>query len=201
MGCALAILAVALCAQEPSEVGRLFEELQVPATSDQATEQLLKVGRTNPSARAFLAKRLPFLIEKGPYTPPWTNAVRLAGELKIAEASPALANWIGLNAGMATTITQHLRLEDNPSGKALVQIGDPSVPALQGVLEHRDLEERTNAVYALRLIGSTLAKRTLRAHEKRESDPSLRAFIQKTLAKWSLQRQTGEHQNIASPAT
>src|SRR5882724_11421670 len=107
---------LALQAQKPPEVSVLFRELQSPQKSNQATEELLKLGKFDPQVEHYLAIQLPPVIEKSPQEDPevWNNAVRLAGELKIVKAATALTKWIGLGAG-TVTMTQFVRLETNPA--------------------------------------------------------------------------------------
>jgi hypothetical protein len=170
-------------AQEPPKAAILFQQLRSPETTDQATEQLLKLGKSDARIKQYLGVHLPVLIERNPQDDPqvWKNAVRLAGELKITAAAPALAKWIGLNTGGSITFAGTERLENNAPGKALAQIGNPAVPALIGVLEHGRLSEREIAVRALKLMGTAPAMNALREHLKREPDPQLKDFIEKSL--------------------
>jgi HEAT repeat protein len=109
--------------------------------------------------------------------------VRLAGELKIAEAAPALAKWIRFNNGTGTLgLTREAGLVDYPAGQALVQIGAPAIPTLVLVLEHGNVYERWNAAYALNLIGLPQAKTALRDRLKREPDSTMRDFIENALS-------------------
>jgi HEAT repeat protein len=179
--CAAAGSSLRLSCEEPPGVAALFQKLRSAQKTNAATEELEKLGKSDPKAREYLAIHLPAVIEKDSGQP-WMNAVRLAGALKIAEAAPALAKWIGLdNIGEITT-AGFVRLETNPAGKALSEIGDPAIPALVGILEHGSSRERRSAVYALNLIASPRAKTTLREHLKREPDENLREFIEKALA-------------------
>jgi len=171
-----------LRAQAPQQVQTLLQQLQSAQNTDQAAEKLLKLANSDPKVRDQLAVRLPAILDKGPQEPaqPWTNAVHLAGELKIAEAAPALAKWIRLNTSTGTlSLSREARLVDYPAGQALVQIGAPAIPALVGVLDSGNLYERWNAAYALNLIGSPQAKTALRDHLKREPDSTMRDFIEK----------------------
>jgi hypothetical protein len=173
-----------LGAQETPKASILFREFQSPQKTGQATEQLLKLGKSDTKVKKYLAVRLPPVIEKSPQDNPevWNNAVRLAGELKIAEAAPTLGKWIGLDSGGSITFAGNERLDNNLVGKALALIGDPAVPTLNGVLEHGNSNEREVAVRALKLIGSPRAKSALRGHLKRESDPHVRDLIEQALA-------------------
>ena len=89
------LLDLGLRAQAPEQVQTLLQQLQSAQNTDQAAEKLLKLANSDSKVRDQLAVRLPGIIDKGPQEPiqPWTNAVHLAGEVKIAEAAPALAKW------------------------------------------------------------------------------------------------------------
>jgi hypothetical protein len=162
-----------------------FEQLQSQSSAKikQASERLVRLGKSDPKAREYVALHLPPLIEKGPqdYLGRWTTFVRLAGELKIAEAAPALVKWLTIdNIGEIST-AGFMRLENNPAGAALVQIGEPAIPAVVTVFDHGTLRERRYAVYVLNQINSPSAKRALREQLNRESDENLKEFIQKSL--------------------
>lgn len=175
--------------QQPEEpVVAVFQRLesQSPTEIHQATEQLLKRGRSDPKVREYVALHLPPIIETGPaqkeYPGPWIELVRLAGGLRISEAAPALAKWLTIdNIGEITT-AGFVRLENNPAGAALAEIGDPAIPAIVQVFNSGTLRERRYAVYVLNLINSRDAKSALQKQLTREPDKDLRDFIQKTLA-------------------
>lgn len=184
---------VAACPpQSPAPLDALFEQLRAPVTTDQAADQWSKLGKADPDARKYLATHLAALIEHvdvhyGSVSyKPWENAVRLAGELKLAEVSPSLAKWLEISTGRGTIIgiNTSLRLEDNSPGKALSQIGDPAIPALEPVLSHGSRTERLRAIYVLRLMHSPKARKALQAHMSNEPDESLRGFIESILANW-----------------
>jgi hypothetical protein len=106
--------------------------------------------------------------------------VDLAGDLKIVEAAPALAKWLGEDTGSPfITLSQVSRLERSAPGMALFKIGDPAVPFVQQVLAHGSLKERWTAATVLTRIGSVRARAALRDHLSDESDENLRSFIKK----------------------
>jgi HEAT repeat protein len=182
----LTIAPILAASQSSTEsVALAFEKLQSqsPTEIKQASEQLLRLGKSDPKARDYIALHLPPLIEKGPkdYLGRWITFVRLAGELKIAEAAPALAKWLTIdNIGEIST-AGFMRLENNPAGAALVQIGDLAIPAVTTVFDHGTLRERRYAVYVLIQINSPSAKRALREQLNHEADEDLRDFIRKSL--------------------
>jgi len=184
---------VVFCQNAPEEAV-LFQELQSPQTTDQAAAKLLKIGKTDSNVRKYLGVRLPPVIQKHPKysSKQWTNAVRLAGELKIADAAPALAGTISLDdlggLGGFVTTAQVLNLETNPAGKALAQIGDPAIPAITEVLKQGSVRERTDAIYMLHFMGSARARSALQEHLGQESNVNLRGFIQRMLNMWGSDR-------------
>jgi len=171
-------------AEEP--VATVFQRLQSSTDIHEVTEQLLNRGRSDPKVREYIASHLPPMIEKGPpekdHPGPWIEFVRLAGELKIAEAAPALTKWLTIDNIGEITAGGFIRLENNPAGKALAEIGDPAVPAVARVFDRGTLRERRYAVYVLNLINSPSAKATLQERLSREPDKDLREFIRKSLA-------------------
>jgi hypothetical protein len=197
------IIAVVICliacffgyecfAQASPDLAALFQQLIAPATTDRATEQWLKLGNNhedNSEARKYLVTHLPTVIQDVEVhygtvnSKPWNNAVRLAGELKLVEAAPALAKWLAVETGRGDLSNNIVvRLEDNSPGKALAQIGDPSIPTLKDVLSHGNQRERLRAVYVLKLIASPQAKTALQEHVSSEPDPNLQGFIERILA-------------------
>lgn len=181
--------AAKVVSQQPEEpVVAVFQRLQSqsPTEIEQATEQLLKRGRSDPKVREYIALHLPSIIETGPaqkeHPGPWIELVRLAGGLRISEAAPALAKWLTIdNIGEITT-AGFMRLETNPAGAALAEIGDPAIPAIVQVFNSGTLRERRHAAYALNLINSANAKSALQQHLNREPDKVLRDAIRKMLA-------------------
>ncbi len=169
--------------QEPESVSSIFKLLESEATTDSAAAKFSKMGPESTTAKQYLNSRLSALIQQNLRTAPhvWLNSVHLAGQFQIADAIPSLVKWIGLVVGttQGTTLTTQENLESFPAGKALAQIGDPAVPALSSVLNSGETRERFVACRALRIIGTRQATVALRSHLKQESDPELRAYIQK----------------------
>ncbi len=186
-----------ISAQTHQPVADLFQELQSTRTTNGAADQLMRVGKLDGTTRHYLAVHLPAVIEIGPksYQPPepdsavqspdpvWLNMVSVAGQLKISRAAPALARWISVRTGMITTLYTEASLENSPAGTALVQIGDPAIPALQRILEEGKLDERFEATYALLRIGSSKANAAVRDHGPHESDKYLAALIKRATSK------------------
>lgn len=184
--CTAACLTSGLLAQQSADPAALFRQLQAPGTTNEATVALLKQGATQVSVRRYLGSGLPPLIEAGWKSSSWQvwkNEVRLAGELKITETAPALAKWISLDSVGETSAGQFERLQTNPAGKALAQIGDPAIPSLVSVLGTGTVRERRSAYFALNLIDSPSAKAAMRDRLDSEDDASLRDFLEKALRK------------------
>jgi len=184
LACSILLMDLALLVQGSNQVPTLLQKLQSVQHTNEAAEKLLKLANSDSKVREELVVQLAPILDKGPQDPaqPWTNAMHLAGELKITEAAAPLAKWIRFNTGTgALSLSREAGLVDYPAGQALVQIGDSAVPALVEVLNRGNVYERWNAAYALNLIGSAQAKTALRDHLKRETDSTMRDFIQKSL--------------------
>jgi PBS lyase HEAT-like repeat-containing protein len=172
----------------PSE---LIQNLQSEQTTDEARNELLKLGRSDPEVRQYLTAHLPPLIESGPSAricpgypcQGWRNAVELAGNLKIGEASAALARWISVkDVNPWPGIHPYgNKVEINPSALALSRIGDPAIPALRHVLDSGSPGEHALAVRALCTINTPKAKAVLGEELPHESDPNLQAQIKRVL--------------------
>jgi hypothetical protein len=192
--CGIAPRLACASAQARPTVQQLFRELQARPTCDQAESELRELGTADSNARHFLALQLPALIEADPaptqqerdsgvtVKPTWSAAVRLAGELKIVEAAPALAKWITISTSRAISLgIGEEALVDSPAGQALVRIGDPSVPILQGRLSLSSQRERYHAAYVLNAINSGKADKALSEYVAEGRDRDLAAWIRNVL--------------------
>ena len=158
-------------------------QLQDPRTTDKAAKRLIDLGRLDPKARSALGRALPPLIHQGPREgfQAWANETKVAGELQLAQAVPALVKWINAGEGVLDFGLQE-NLGDKPAARALSKIGDPAIPAVIGLFTHPAAADRWEAVYVLNKIGSRAARAALRSHLKREPDPRLRERIRTILA-------------------
>ncbi len=179
--------------QTQSSVAELFRRMQTSKTDDEAARKLLQLGSSDPAARRYLASHLPPAVGEGPkYSrerpgpqPQWLDEVRLAGELRLREAVPALAKWISVRTGNSNivSLSDESNLDNSPVAAALAQIGDAAVPALREILQRGNFDQRSRAIYTLKLIGSPKAKAVLREHAVHESDPTLRDIIRRATSK------------------
>src|ERR1700728_2196168 len=148
-GCALGMTIGRVSAQgKPADVQQLFQDLQSPQKSDRAAAKLLRIATSNEEARQFLAARLPALIEEDPaptnsdyeqgrrpIRAVWQNSAKVAGELRIAAAVPALVKWFTVSTSPGVSLgAGEEALADTPAAMALANIGDPSVPSVQPLL-------------------------------------------------------------------
>jgi len=167
----------------------LLDRLQKVETSDRATEELVQLSKLKSSTREALAAALPPIIAKGP-TPPkvWHNAVKLAATLKIRETIPALMDWLNyfgsdfIVGGFGMGPTQY------PAAWALIQIGDPAVPALAAVLAGPDHQTPRQAdhrkevsIEILQQLGTPLARKALEETLPHQTDARIVQTIKQTL--------------------
>jgi HEAT repeat protein len=192
--CQLVLGAGISWAQSQPAVSSLYRDFQSDGKTDQATARLLKTAASDESAKEFLAVHLPILIEEDPtpaaaevqrgfrIRPVWRNAAELAGELKIKTTIPALTKWLTFSTSAGVSLgAGEESLADCPAGRALVKIGDPSIPSLQPLLSSPDLNERYHAAYVLLSIDSPMAEQVLAQYADHGLDQGLAAYIRNRL--------------------
>lgn len=171
-----------LLAQQIPNVQYVFQDLRNEATTDSATRQLIRLATTDPSARIYLAERLPSLIQQTHEGTVWLNAVRLTGDLRITEAIPVLtASLSRNNVGGTVTFAEEMNLDNDPVGKALAKIGDPAIPSVAGVLSRGDKTAQWRAALVLLNIDSNRARRLLQQYVRSGRYPELRELVQRSL--------------------
>jgi HEAT repeat protein len=198
--CILMLMFIALSglAQTTPKIATMYDRLIQPSETNAAAREIVEMAKNDSTARDFLAGKLPSLIiDQFPHdartvSPVWANAVRLAGQLKIAAAVPALkqaltpeTQFIHKGYDMrenetGTTFAAQSRLDFDIVGRALADIGDPSLPVLSDVLSKGDVAERRRVIWILANIKSPAAQKVLQDHLPSESDSGLSTLI-KTL--------------------
>lgn len=169
-------------AGDRSAVELAFSHLQNEGTAERAAKRLQAMAKSDPAVREYLSANLPAVVESHTRGTVWLNAVRLAGDLKIVSAVDTLVASLGENnVGGTLTFAEERRLDNDPPGKALAEIGDPSVPAVTGALKRPDKETRWRAARVLANINSQSARAALADHLQNEPDAHLRAFIRSVI--------------------
>jgi HEAT repeat protein len=173
------LTALAARSQKTPDVRKLFAEFNQHKTTDTATQRILELARKDQHAREYLVQRLPAIIRDRPSDQIWLNAVRLTGALKATETIPVLMQALsrGITGG-TLTLGEYMRLDTDAVGKALAEIGDPSVAPLEDVLKHSDQSSRHRAALILLNINSTLSRKVLQDDLQTENDPSIRKLIE-----------------------
>jgi hypothetical protein len=193
----LMIVSVNGLAQTAPKVAALYDRLIQPSETDAAAPEILEMAKNDSMARDFLAGKLPSLIvdrlpprDARTASPVWLNAVRLAGQLKIVEAVPALTQALSrpemcggydIRGCGVMTLGTEARLDHDIVGRALADIGDPCVPVVADILLKGGSAERRRAMWILAKINSPAAQKAMRDHLPSESDPRLRELIQDVL--------------------
>ena len=197
--CILMIMIVAASglAQTTPKIVAPYNRLIQQSETNAAAPEILEMAKNDSTARDFLAGKLPSLIvdrlpprDARTASPVWLNAVRIAGQLRIVEAVPALTQALSRpemcgaydirGCGLMTFGTE-ARLDHDIVGRALADIGDPSVPVVTDILSKGDLPARRRAMWILSNINSPAAQKAMRDHLPSESDPRLRELIQDLL--------------------
>ena len=145
------VLCFASCfAQNVPDVQSLYTQLNQPANTNSAAQQLHDLAAKDSVVRDYMAQKLPAMISAGAtgdwhsVTLQWMNAVRLAGQLKLETTIPALIESLSRNpvrggydmqAGIGYTSSRGAKLQFDIVARALADIGDPAVPSVAGVSE------------------------------------------------------------------
>jgi HEAT repeat protein len=180
-GTLVAILAVALpicLAQESKEIHLMFVQLNQPETSDAATNQIVRrVEKGAVADRDYVVERLPGMIDNPVRDKVWSNAVRLAGSLKAANAVPSLIRVLPttpFQSPVAMPFADDLTLKYDPVGEALSEIGDAALSEIVKLLEHGDRTTRIRAARILWNIDSAASRKALRDDLDHEADPAIK---------------------------
>ena len=181
-------------AQAPPDIRTLYEQLTNPTETSTAAPRIRELASKDSTARGFMAQRLPSMIKSRPAGPTnliWMNAVRLAGQLKVTNAIPALKDALslgpirgGYDYGTSDNYpspSEGVKLRYDIVGRALADIGDASVPTVADILSRGDASMRKRAFFILSNIGSPAAHQTMRDHLADETDPDIRRLIQREL--------------------
>ncbi|MGD0227264.1 MAG: HEAT repeat domain-containing protein [Terriglobia bacterium] len=187
--CAVSLPAKAYGAKQQTRTATLVDQLQKVETSDKATEELLRLSKLEPETRKALAVALPAIIAKGPNSQEgWHNAVKLAATLKVVEAIPSLVKWMDYDG--SSFILGGLGMSPNqfPAAWALIQIGDPSVPALAAVLAGPDQQTPRQAdhrkqasIETLQQLGTPAARKALEEALPHQTDDRIVQEIKQSL--------------------
>lgn len=161
-----------------TDIAGLFDQLRNGSTSSEAASKLIKLGREDRTVRQYISEHLPALIEASGGDIK-TNAIRIAASLKVETAVPALVAMLRyFSLAGRTDMGATMQMENDPAGKALVQIGEPSVGPVAQVLEQGNRQARWRAALILMSIGTPAAIRAVRSHISKENDPHLRPFME-----------------------
>ena len=157
----------------------LFRQLQDYRTSNHAADELLKLARSDPKARKYLADHLPALLQNE--SPilfwVWANGAKLAGTLRITEASQPLADHVDRFSSPLSS----MGWDNRGAVRALIEIGEPAVPSVAKVLRDGNVDQRKYSAAVLGVIGTPQCKYILRAALQRESDLAVLSFIKDAL--------------------
>jgi HEAT repeat protein len=176
--------ALTVGAQTNGDIDAIFSQLKNPDTADVASEQIWEMASTNVKVRGYVIQRLPDLIAGTEPAHVRLNAVELAGKLKAPEMVPSLIHalsWAPMSRDRIRTFTRYMHLDDDAVGKALAEIGDPSVPEVAKLLSSPDVGVRKRVSVILVNVNTALSRQALRDHLTIETDEHVRRLIRAQL--------------------
>ena len=144
--------------QEPSQalsryIGELYSDNATVRT--EAARKLVAAGPTS------IPVLLPVLCDtsKPKFDVAWRTAATVAGELKGVAAAPCLIQTLGLgDVTLSVFKPEKTIAEYEPGFAALVQIGEPAVPAIARALPSLHPDKAYLALRVLRIINTPAAK-------------------------------------------
>jgi HEAT repeat protein len=101
----------------------------------------------------------------------------LAGDLKVAEAAPILAEQLKYDHRVATSFGADSILSDDPVAWSLSLIGEPATDSVAGLFADGDAPTRRRAAIVLSNIGTPNAREALLRQIDREPDPDLKTLM------------------------
>jgi HEAT repeat protein len=167
--------------QRTPDIVTLFTQLKNASTTNNASREILRAASRDPAAREYIVEKLPDMIDKPTLDQVWRNAVWLAGQLKASNSVPALMEALPRSPFRPSIILfgEMLSLNSDPVGKALLEIGDPAIPALANLLERSgDTMDRWRAARILWNIDSPASRKVLRDDLQHETDPGIKRFTE-----------------------
>jgi hypothetical protein len=182
------------CFAQTQNIEALYAQLNEPATTNSAAQQIHDLASKDATARNFLAQNLPAMITAGvtggekSLTFRWANAVRLAGQLKLDTTVRALIQalpFAPIRAGydkqddIGRTFGRGATLEFDIVARALADIGDPAVPAVANVLANGDTRVlRLRAAWILKNIDTTAAHKAMIDRAQVETEPAIKSVLE-----------------------
>ena len=159
----LGLLAPNIGLAQQAGLSMLIGRLQNSDTSDDAVKE---IEAASPELKDAVKDKLCPLIRGEKTDVVLNNEIKLAGDLKAVNCTPDLVFIFVkgdlLPTGVTTTMRWHM--VDDPTGRALVQIGDPVIPYMKKLLTSNQKEDREKAIRVLGNIKSPAALNALKEH-------------------------------------
>ncbi len=166
---------------EAARESLLFSQLSDPSNAAAAEQKLELDARKDPQLLRQIELRLPSLILEAKQRSTLYQLAGLAANLKAVGSIPALASRLEdrNEIFMSVTFTQYATMQDDPIARALVSIGDASVPALAKMLRSQKEFARVRAARALKLLNTPSAHEAIGEYiESGAKDDAVRAVLQ-----------------------
>jgi len=174
------------------QLDKLLHDLRLGNESERvaARTTLLDLSHKSSATRESLIKELlktvkvpiksvEFMRDPARYLE-WKETTTLLGLLRAVEAIDALIECLDCNNGVF-----RLSADVFPATKAIIEIGDKSIPKLSQVIKRGSQLKRYLAVVALSQIGGDEAKAVLERAQQIEKDKEMALTISRLLANWT----------------
>jgi hypothetical protein len=182
--CILIAFSASVRGQVDSHYRDLLDELKFPETTTQAASELISIGQSQQVVRAVVSDELPAMLSQAKDLDVVRSEAMLAGKLKLESCIAALITLLDQRNQIegAHNLKSLHEMRDDPVARALLDIGEPAVPALAQPLESKNGHTRSRAIRILQGINSPKSRELLKQHLPRETAPDLRDLIANGLA-------------------
>ena len=161
---------------------RVIAYLEMPdPESSNFNVELVRIGKQSPEGRQSVISELEQYVERKRFDnrvlgePQWTAWVRatdLLTRLKAVESAEFLIRHLECGDGLSDESSHH-----RPAQHALINLGDPVIPAIKDALLKNRTPFRLSLVLCLVDIGGLEAKKSLQQVLAMETDPEIRDVI------------------------
>ena len=174
----LLISLLAFPQQERSALQQGFALLLDPVQTAEGRARLVEISGRDPAAREELSSRLPGLLLTEKNIAVLQNEAKLAGELGLTSAIPALVHLLdSFNYDGNSGLSERYYLMNDPVARALFELGPASVPNLAEALKEGNRDAKLRAGQVLVLMKSPESQAVLSRQLRIDDDPHFRRFL------------------------
>jgi HEAT repeat protein len=163
----------------PVDSNDLLHDLANHETTASAATQIIMASESQPELKQILSAKLPRMLAEAKDTQVLWSEASVAAKLKILSTIPVLIELLDQPNLVfeAHTMTRYAELHDDPVGRALYEIGEPTISSLARPLESKRRDTRVRAMRILLLMKTPESRAVLEQYLPKENDADLRRYL------------------------